>query len=251
MNREPESHELNQNPVPEEAGSDMMKNMFGRHWKRKFAGVLLVLSLTVCAGAAWFLYAPLLARRIPMEEFGIERLQAKGDRDGDGIDDQSDIYQSALAYLDTSPSYRSHYYSGGYPDDGCGVCTDVIGFALLGAGYNLRDLMNEDIHNHPDAYQIDTPDANIDFRRVRNIKVWLDRFSRSLSRDLRDPLAWQPGDIVVFPEHIGIVSEYRNEQNVPYILHLRGGIQLSHTEDILQSRNHLVGHYRIKDSLIP
>lgn len=231
--------------------STAMEKLFGIYWKKKFVLLFLFLCTAICGLIAWTLFSPLLARRIPLEEFGLERLKAETDQDEDGLDDQSDIYQSALDYLETSPSYKSEYYPDGYPDDGNGVCTDVIGFALLGAGYNLRDLMNEDIQHYPEKYQIDEPDPNIDFRRVRNIKVWLDRHAKSLSLDLSDPLSWQPGDIVVFLEHIGIVSEYRNEHNVPFIVHLRGGLQLSWTEDILETRNDLVGHYRITNPLVP
>ena len=52
------------------------------------------------------------------------------DSDGDGIDDQTDILESARSYLATRPKYKSKYYAGGYPDDGYGVCTDVVIQAL-------------------------------------------------------------------------------------------------------------------------
>ena len=52
------------------------------------------------------------------------------DADGDGVDDQTDVLDNALAYVDTRPKYRSRYYQTGYPDDGYGVCTDVVAFAL-------------------------------------------------------------------------------------------------------------------------
>ena len=35
--------------------------------------------------------------------------------DKDGIDDYTDIMQSARAYLKTKPKYKSGYYEGGYP----------------------------------------------------------------------------------------------------------------------------------------
>ena len=47
------------------------------------------------------------------------------DADGDGVDDQTDVLDNALAYVDTRPKYKSRYYQTGYPDDGYGVCTDV------------------------------------------------------------------------------------------------------------------------------
>ena len=38
--------------------------------------------------------------------------------------------------------YQSKYYAGGYPDDGLGVCTDVIWQALQAAGYDLKALVD-------------------------------------------------------------------------------------------------------------
>ena len=52
------------------------------------------------------------------EKFGIETYRSQVDRDGDGVDDQTDILQSVRAYLDTRPKYKSRYYATGYPDDG-------------------------------------------------------------------------------------------------------------------------------------
>ena len=40
------------------------------------------------------------------------------DKDGDGVDDQSDILQNAHAYIATKPAYKSEYYATGYPNDG-------------------------------------------------------------------------------------------------------------------------------------
>ena len=106
------------------------------------------------------------------EKFGIETYRSQVDRDGDGVDDQTDILQSVRAYLDTRPRYKSKYYATGYPDDGYGVCTDVVAFGLLGAGYDLMELLHEDVLTRGDRYDIDPVDKNIDFRRVRNLKVY-------------------------------------------------------------------------------
>ena len=75
------------------------------------------------------------------EKFGIETYRSQVDRDGDGVDDQTDILQSVRTYLATRPKYKSRYYATGYPDDGYGVCTDVVAFGLLGAGYDLMELL--------------------------------------------------------------------------------------------------------------
>lgn len=87
------------------------------------------------------------------------------DADGDGVDDQTDVLDNALAYVDTRPKYRSRYYQTGYPDDGYGVCTDVVAFALKNAGYDLQALVDADIREHPQRYDIRQPGMpNIDFR---------------------------------------------------------------------------------------
>ena len=169
------------------------------------------------------------------------------DHDGDGIDDQQDILQSARAYVATRPQYESKWYDSGYPNDGYGVCTDVVAFALLGAGYDLQALMDEDIRNNPDAYEIDSPDRNIDFRRAVNQLVYFQRHAVSLTTDLNDTEAWQGGDIVVFDHHVGIVSDRRNDQGIPYLIHHRGTEQTEYEEDFFGTRNDILGHFRISE----
>ena len=66
------------------------------------------------------------------------------DKDGDGMDDQEDILEGAIAYVNTHPKYKSAYYAGGYPNDGYGVCTDVVAYALKAAGYDLMELVSKD-----------------------------------------------------------------------------------------------------------
>ena len=105
------------------------------------------------------------------------------DMDGDGIDDQTDILQGARAYIASNPVYKSRYYETGYPDDQYGVCTDVVANAMRNAGYDLMKLVNEDILSDPQVYDIDKPDINIDFRRVKNLKVYFPRNAISLTTD--------------------------------------------------------------------
>lgn len=167
------------------------------------------------------------------------------DRDGDGIDDQTDILQSALTYVETCPRYRSVYYAEGYPDDGCGVCTDVVAYALLGAGYDLQRLVDEDIAADPEAYGIDAPDPAIDFRRVRNLAVYFERNAQALTTDALDLEAWQGGDIVLYGGHVGIVSDRRNARGIPYLIHHASPFQLAYEEDRLVSYGAITGHYRM------
>ena len=175
----------------------------------------------------------------------IPQVHSMTDKDGDGIDDQADILQSALDYIAAKPKYKSKYYQTGYPDDGYGVCTDVTANALKNAGYDLMTLMQEDIRTNPNDYNIDEPDANIDFRRVANLKVYFAHSAVSLTTDISEIEEWQGGDIVIFENHIGIVSDRRNENGVPYVIHHNDPWQETYEQDMLESRDDVVGHYRV------
>ena len=177
-------------------------------------------------------------------DFGFEDLKSSLDADGDGVDDYTDIKDGALAYIATYPVYGSKYYAGGYPDDGQGVCTDVIWNAFAAAGYDLKSLVDRDIAENPDAYpEIEKPDPNIDFRRVRNLRIFFEQNAESLPLDFKNPSDWQPGDIVVFEGHIGICSDKRNFRGVPYLIH-HGNIVSGAVEADEMRYFTVVGHYR-------
>ena len=91
-------------------------------------------------------------------DFNIEAYKSNIDKDNDGIDDQTDILNNANNYIKTNPKYKSKYYNTGYPNDEYGVCTDVVAFALKDAGYDLMALVNEDIKNNKELYDIDAVD---------------------------------------------------------------------------------------------
>lgn len=177
----------------------------------------------------------------------IPQVHSSVDRDDDGVDDQLDILNGALTYVSTHPKYKSRYYETGYPDDGYGVCTDVVAYALKNAGYDLQVLVDADIRAQPQDYRVVEPDANIDFRRVRNLKVFFSHTAAALTTDISEIEEWQGGDIVLFESHIGIVSDRRNKDGVPYIIHHNDPWQTSYEQDILEERNDIVGHYRISE----
>lgn len=185
------------------------------------------------------------------KDFGIETIISKTDYDNDGIDDYTDILQGAKIEANNKPVYKSQYYTGGYPKDDEGVCTDVIWRALKNAGYSLKDMVDEDIKNNVDKYPRvnGTPDPNIDFRRVPNLKVYFERNQLSLTTDLSKIEEWQPGDIVIFgTSHIGIISDKRNKNGIPYLIHNAG--QPLREEDTLKLNNTfqpITGHYRMKE----
>lgn len=185
-------------------------------------------------------------RKENMFQESVTEYKSEVDRDKDGINDQKDILESALNYIETEPVYKSQYYKGkGYPDDKHGVCTDVVAFSLLHTGYDLRTLVNQHILENKDLYEITEPDIDIDFRRVKNLRVFFDDTAIKLTTDLEEIEQWQGGDIVVFENHIGVVSDRRNERGIPYVIHHNGYLQIRYEEDILEKRKDIVGHYRI------
>ena len=149
--------------------------------------------------------------------------------------------------MSTHPKYKSRYYETGYPDDGYGVCTDVVAYALKNAGYDLQALVDTDIREHPEEYGITAPDKNIDFRRVRNLKVFFSRNTVKLTTNVSETEQWQGGDIVIFERHIGIVSDWRNKNGVPYVIHHNDPWQTAYEQDVLERRTDIVGHYRISE----
>ena len=180
-------------------------------------------------------------------DFNIETYISNIDRDNDGIDDQTDILNNAKKYVETKPKYKSKYYGTGYPDDEYGVCTDVVAYAMKDAGYDLMELVNEDVKANKERYNIDIIDKNIDFRRTPNLDVYFKNNSISLTLDLSEIAEWQAGDIIMFTDHVGIISDKRNKKGVPFLIHHAYPMQINYEEDILElyPKDSIIGHYRI------
>lgn len=230
--------------INRQSGGDIVSN------KKKIVGWVAAGVLILACGFYPFRHYLIGTSSAPVRaknnaDFNIEDIQSSVDMDGDGIDDQTDILQGARRYIAKNPSYKSKYYDGGYPDDNYGVCADVVAQALLNAGYDLQRLVDEDIRNHPEDYDVDRPDDNIDFRRVRNLRVFFSHTAIPLTTNIHDIGKWQGGDIVIFEKHIGIVSDKRNNDGVSYVIHHNDPFQKSYEEDILEKRKDIVGHYRI------
>lgn len=205
--------------------------------------LLLLIIAAMLVGAKKFKLWPF--QTYTSESFGIEVFVSPNDADHDGIDDQRDILINAKEYIETKPKYKSQYYASGYPDDDYGVCTDVVAQALLHAGYDLQQLVDEDRRTHPNNYRVEPIDKNIDFRRVRNLDIYFKNNWTSLTIDSSEIDQWQGGDIVVYPKHIGIVSDKRNKQGIPLIIHHGSSFQWSYEEDRLDRIDTIIGHYRI------
>mgnify|MGYP000973382337 CR=1 FL=1 len=191
----------------------------------------------------YFNYIP--HKKYTNADFNIQTYKSNIDKDNDGIDDQTDILNNVRNYINTNPKYKSKYYGTGYPDDEYGVCTDVVAFALKDAGYDLMNLVNEHIKVNRKLYDIKTIDKNIDFRRVQNLKIYLENNAIKLTTNINKIEEWQGGDIVVFKKHIGIVSDNRNKKGINFVIHHGNPYQKYYEEDILEYRDDIVGHYRI------
>lgn len=184
------------------------------------------------------------------EDFGIKTEKSAVDFNKNGTDDYTDIMLGARKDAENEPRYDGSYYEGGYPPDDIGVCTDVVWRAFKNAGYDLKRMVDKDISERAEDYtEIREADPNIDFRRVRNLHVFFEKYAVSLTCDKEKIEEWQAGDIVIFGEdrHIGIVSDKRNSNGQTYIIH--NGGQPKREEDYLK-RGKITAHYRFDASKI-
>lgn len=205
--------------------------------------IIIILSIIILL---LLLYKFLPHKTYSNQDFGIETYISKIDKDNDKIDDQTDILENVKKYIKTKPKYKSKYYETGYPNDNYGVCTDVVAFGLKGAGYDLKTLVNIDIKNNKEKYNIKNIDKNIDFRRVKNLNIFFKNNAISLTTDLNKIEKWQGGDIVVFKNHIGIISDKRNKKGIPYLIHHASPLQKNYEEDVLKNyQKEIIAHYRI------
>lgn len=214
-------------------------------YKKMFLIVISILSLILILSILYkFNIIP--HKKYTNSDFNIENYTSMVDKDNDDIDDQTDILTNAINYIKTNPKYKSKYYESGYPSDNYGVCSDVVAFGLKDAGYDLMTLVNEDIIKHREDYDIDVIDKNIDFRRVKNLKVYFKNNHIELTTDLSQIDKWQGGDIVIFKSHIGIISDKRNKSGIPFLIHHANSFQINYEEDVLKLyEEEIVGHYRV------
>ena len=167
-----------------------------------------------------------------------------------GVDDYTDILLGAREDARNRPRYDPSYFSGGYPPEDAGVCTDLVWRAFKHAGYDLKAMVDRDIAANIALYpRVEgRPDRNIDFRRTANLLVFFRRHAQELTTDIAQAEQWQPGDIVTFGTwHSAIVSDIRAADGRPFLLHNMG--QPNREEDALANWE-ISGHFRFDASQI-
>lgn len=221
--------------------------------------LIMIILLLIFTIASYYLEYKYLSNReiIPHEEekdyytssdFGLIDITSPRDNNYDGIDDYEQMLEGAIKKIESTTIYTSDYYAGGYPKENEGVSSDIIWSALKEAGYNLKDMMSKDIRNtyKEGIYNIEDVDDNIDFRRINNIEIFLQRYAKELTTNIKNIKEFNIGDIIIFDygDHVGIVSDKRNKNGVSYIVELT---QKEEKEINLEDINREVtGHYRFE-----
>lgn len=165
--------------------------------------------------------------------------------------------ETARAQIGVVVEYDTSYFSNGDVPEDRGTCADVVWRALLPLDYDLRAKLEEDLKSRPEAYPSNPPqDPNVNFRRVKMLRVFLDEYAKKLNLDVipgnvENLAEWQGGDIVTFDElttshleHIAIVSDRRTSTGVPLLVHNYGeGTQ--ENDFLLTWPSQINGHYRL------
>ncbi|MGE5372439.1 MAG: DUF1287 domain-containing protein [Solirubrobacterales bacterium] len=177
----------------------------------------------------------------------------QADRNRNGVPDPLDLVREGRREILRGTIYDGRYYASGSPPEGRGACSDVIWRAYRGMGFNLKAALDADIQQRPALYGATGrhPDPAIDYRRVRNQKVYFAQHGKSLTvevvpGDAKNLVQWQAGDLVVFDkpkEHIAIISDKRRRDGVPLLIHNCGPVA-SESDYLLQWPTDIVGHYR-------
>ncbi len=178
-------------------------------------------------------------------------------------DIQKEIVLKALELLDEDIEYGYDVFPAtGYPSSNVWISTDVISVTLRDCGYDLMDLIYEDMNEHKEAYPLDirgrkTPIKYIDFRDVIFQEKFFERNATALpveydKENEDNNLLWQPGDIVYFqvdPDNQnqdlgGFISRYNNN-GVPLVIMISKKLEkISEIEIDKLMEYKIVGHFR-------
>lgn len=224
----------------------------------KYFSIVILFLIIAVVGISFIYFRQYLARyEFWRPSLAVEKFKASTDFDSDGIDDQTDLYLGALAQIGKVTKYEDGYYADGYPPENLGVCSDVLWRAFNAVGLNFKDLVDADILENLAKYPRveNDPDPKIDFRRVANLEVFFLRKAQNLTLaikpwDASSLYQWQAGDIVIWDKlpgsgkmHIGVLSEKRRADGVPYVIH-NYCCGVLENDMLLLWPSGLIGHYR-------
>lgn len=229
-----------------------LQGMNRRKTKRYFLLILFTVGLILLSAAALLrmpeifsrspgsaFYEPSPVEKIPPAERSIPDLILLGAR------------EEVKRKTRYDAAYQVIGYPGGDVDPAQGACTDVIIRALRAAGFDLQELIHEDMRDNFDLYPqlwgLNGPDPNIDHRRTQNQMLFFERFGEKLTLEVTeaDLPQWRHGDFVYwrFPggqQHTGVISDRTNERGIPLVIH---NSNIAREEDCLL-RWKIIGHYR-------
>lgn len=179
-------------------------------------------------------------------------------------DIQKDIVLKILELTESDIEYGYQVYPDtGYPSGNVWISTDVISVTLKECGYDLMELIHEDMLNHKEDYPLadikgrSTPLKYSDFRDVFFQEQFFKRNALTTlphEYDLNEEnnsFLWQPGDIVYFQfdednpyaDLAGFISPHNNDSGVPLVIMISSDFGKISEVDVLMEYK-IVGHFR-------
>jgi len=176
---------------------------------------------------------------------------------------QKKIVLRSLEMLDEDIEYDYRtYVDTGYPTENIYISTDVISVVLRDSGYDLMELIYEDMLRHKDDYPMDIkerrdPVKYIDFRDVFFQEQFFKRHALGelpaeyTPGDENNKFLWQPGDILYFQfdeenpykDLGGLVSPHSSEDGIPLVIMISKEFGKVKEVDVLLEYK-IIGHYR-------
>ena len=178
-------------------------------------------------------------------------------------DIQRDIVLKALELLDEDIKYGYDVFPDtGYPSSNVWISTDVISVTLRDCGYDLMDLIYEDMNEHKEDYPMDikgrkTAIKYIDFRDVFFQEQFFKRNALTTlpleydKENENNNFLWQAGDIVYFQfdennpykDLGGFISPNKNNDGIPLVIMISKELGKVREVDKLMEYK-IVGHFR-------
>lgn len=150
------------------------------------------------------------------------------------------------------PAYYKIPYPGGDVPSGKGVAADLVLRCYRKVGIDLQQSVHEDMEKnfriYPQLWAAQSPDTNIDHRRVQNLQKFFSHKSAALTTE-SDPSQYKPGDIVVWAlsnsadMHVGIVTPGPpGSGDAPWVVHHPAGGGVQWENAVFQYL--ILGHFR-------